>query len=141
MARVVLEGDSDFALSDGCSSEGEGEGFFAYHRQPELDAEKVTALRRAVEFPTVGCSYWSSDSGEVFMASTDGEEEQDSWQHVQDSKSVDILSKGAVRFCLVLASFSMVDISEGLLSSLDRSHIPIHLYWEEASTGRQMQAL
>ena len=55
-ARVVLEGDSDFALSDGCSSEGEGEGFSAYHRQPELDAEKVTDLSRAVEFPTVGCS-------------------------------------------------------------------------------------
>ena len=73
MARVVLEGDSDFALSDGCSSEGEGEGFSAYHRQPKLDAEKVTA-----EFPTVGCSDGSSDSGEVFMAYTDGEEEQDS---------------------------------------------------------------
>ena len=43
LARVVLEGDSDFALSDGCSSEGEGEGFSAYHRQPKLDAEKVTA--------------------------------------------------------------------------------------------------
>ena len=54
MAGVVLEGDSDFALSDGCSSEGEGEGFSSYHRQPELDAEKVTALSRAVEFPTVG---------------------------------------------------------------------------------------
>ena len=27
LARVVLEGDSNFALSDGCSSEGEGEGF------------------------------------------------------------------------------------------------------------------
>ena len=46
------------------------------HRQPELDAEKVTALSRAVEFPTVGCSDGSSDSGEVFMASTVGEEEQ-----------------------------------------------------------------
>ena len=33
LARVVLEGDSDFALSDGCSSEGESEGFSAYHRQ------------------------------------------------------------------------------------------------------------
>ena len=54
MAGVVLEGDSDFALSDGCSSEGEGEGFSSYHRQPELDAEKVTALSRTVEFPTVG---------------------------------------------------------------------------------------
>ena len=54
LAGVVLEGDSDFALSDGCSSEGEGEGFSSYHRQPELDAEKVTALSRAVEFPTVG---------------------------------------------------------------------------------------
>ena len=43
LARVVLESDSDFALSDGCSSEGEGEGFSAYHRQPKLDAEKVTA--------------------------------------------------------------------------------------------------
>ena len=53
MAGVVLEDDSDFALSDGCSSEGEGEGFSSYHRQPELDAEKVTALSRAVEFPTV----------------------------------------------------------------------------------------
>ena len=31
LARVVLQGDSDFALSDGCSSEGEGEGFSAYH--------------------------------------------------------------------------------------------------------------
>ena len=60
LARVVLEGDSDFALSDGCSGEGEGEGFPAYHRQPELDAEKVTALSRAVELPTVGCSYGSS---------------------------------------------------------------------------------
>ena len=56
LARVVLEGDSDFALSDGCSGDGENEGFSAYHRQPELDAEKVTALSRAVEFPTVGCS-------------------------------------------------------------------------------------
>ena len=54
MAGVVLEDDGDFALSDGCSSEGEGEGFSSYHRQPELDAEKVTALSRAVEFPTVG---------------------------------------------------------------------------------------
>ena len=54
LAGVVLEGDSNFALSDGCSSEGEGEGFSSYHRQPELDAEKVTALSRAVEFPTVG---------------------------------------------------------------------------------------
>ena len=36
------------------SSEGEGEGFSSYHTQPELDAEKVTALSRAVEFPTVG---------------------------------------------------------------------------------------
>ena len=54
MAGGVLEDDSDFALSDGCSSEGEGEGFSSYHRQPELDAEKVTALSRAVEFPTVG---------------------------------------------------------------------------------------
>ena len=72
LARVVLEGDSDFALSDGCISEGEGEGFSTYHRQPELDAEKVTVLSRAVEFPTV------SDSKEVFMASSDGEEEQDS---------------------------------------------------------------
>ena len=77
LARVVLEGDGDFALSDGCSSEGEGEGFSAYHRQLELDAEKVTALSRVLEFPTVGCSDGSSDSGEVFMASTDGEEEQD----------------------------------------------------------------
>ena len=25
LAGVVLDGDSDFALSDGCSSEGEGE--------------------------------------------------------------------------------------------------------------------
>ena len=73
-----MEGDSDFCLSDGCSSEGEGEGFSAYHRQPELDAESVTGLSRAVEFPTVGCSDGSSDSGEGFMASTDGEEEQDS---------------------------------------------------------------
>ena len=64
LARVVLEGDSDFALSDGWSSEGEGEGFSVYHRQPELDAEKVTALSRAVEFPTVGCSDGSCDSGE-----------------------------------------------------------------------------
>ena len=47
MARVVLVGDSDFSLFDGCSSEGEGEGFSAY-------------------------------SGEGFMASTDGEEEQNS---------------------------------------------------------------
>ena len=78
LARVVLEGDSDFALFDGCSSEEESEGFSAYHRQPELDAEKVTALSIAVIFPTVGCSDGSSDSGEVFMASTDGEEEQDS---------------------------------------------------------------
>ena len=78
LAKVVLEGDSDFALSDGCSSEGEGEEFSAYHRLPELDAEKVTALSRAVEFPTVGSSDGSSDSGEVFMAFTDGEEEQDS---------------------------------------------------------------
>ena len=54
LAGVVLEDDSDFALSDGCSSEGEGEGLSSYHRQPELDAEKVTALSRAVEFPTVG---------------------------------------------------------------------------------------
>ena len=53
MAGVVLGDDSDFALSDGCNSEGEGEGFSSYHRQPELDAEKVTALSRAVEFPTV----------------------------------------------------------------------------------------
>ena len=53
------------------SSEREGEGFSAYHRQTELDAEKVTALSRAVEFPTVGSSDGSSDS-EVFMASTDG---------------------------------------------------------------------
>ena len=74
LAGVVLEGDSDFALSDGCSSEGEGEGFSAYHRQPELDAEKVTALSSAVKFPTVGFSDGSSDCGEVFMASTDGEE-------------------------------------------------------------------
>ena len=73
LARVVLEGNSDFALSDGCSSEGEGEGFFAYHRQPELDAEKVTALSRAVKFPTVVAVM----VGEVFLASTDGEEEQD----------------------------------------------------------------
>ena len=29
LARVVLEGDSDFALTDGCSSEGKGEGFSA----------------------------------------------------------------------------------------------------------------
>ena len=78
LARVVQEGKSDFALSDGSSSAGEGEGFSAYYRQPELDAEKVTALSRAVEFPTVGCSDGSSDSGKVFMASTDGEEEQDS---------------------------------------------------------------
>ena len=56
MAGVVLEGDSDsdFALSDGSSSEGEGEGFSSYHGQPELDAEKVTALSRAVELPTGG---------------------------------------------------------------------------------------
>ena len=54
MAGVVLEDDSDFALSDGCSSEGEGEGFSSYHRQPGLYAEKVTAPSRAVEFPTVG---------------------------------------------------------------------------------------
>ena len=33
LARVVLEGDSDFALSDGCSSEGECEGFSAYQMQ------------------------------------------------------------------------------------------------------------
>ena len=37
----------------------------------------MTALSRAVEFPTVGCGDGSSDSGEVLMASTDGEEEQD----------------------------------------------------------------
>ena len=78
LARVVLEGDSNFALSDGCSSEGEGEGFSSYHKQPVLDTEKVTALSRVVEFPTVGCSDGSSDSGDVLMASTDGEEEQDS---------------------------------------------------------------
>ena len=78
LARVALEGDSDFARSDGCSSEGKGEGFSAYHRQPELDAENVTALSRAVEFPTVGSSDGSSESGERFMASTDSEEEQDS---------------------------------------------------------------
>ena len=54
LAGVVLEGDSDFAISDGCSSEGEREGFSSYHRQPELDAEKVTALSRAVKFPSVG---------------------------------------------------------------------------------------
>ena len=36
LARVVLEGDSDFALSDGSSSEGEDEGFSAYHTQLEL---------------------------------------------------------------------------------------------------------
>ena len=53
LAGVVLGDDSDFALSDGCNSEGVGEGFSSYHRQPELDAEKVTALSRAVEFPTV----------------------------------------------------------------------------------------
>ena len=52
LARVVLEGDSDFALSEGCSSEGEGEGFSVYQRQPEIE-EKVTALSTAVEFPTV----------------------------------------------------------------------------------------
>ena len=78
LTGVVLEGDSDFGFSDGCTSEGECEGFSAYHRQPELDAEKVTALSRAVKFPTVGCSDGSSDSVEGFMASTDGEEEQDS---------------------------------------------------------------
>ena len=78
LARVVLEGDSEFALSEGCSSEGEGGGFSTYHRQPVLDAEKVTALSRAVEFPTVGCCGGSSDSGEVFMDSTDVEEEQHS---------------------------------------------------------------
>ena len=54
LAGVVLEGDSYFALSDGCSSEGECEGFSSYHRQPELDAKKVTALSRAVEFQTIG---------------------------------------------------------------------------------------
>ena len=59
-----MEGDSDFALSDGCSSEGEGDRFSAYHRQSELVAE-VTALSssllsRAVDFPTVGCSDGSS---------------------------------------------------------------------------------
>ena len=58
----------------------EGAGLAAYHRQPELDAEKMTSLSRAVEFPTVGYSDGSSDSGEVFMASTDGEVEQDSDQ-------------------------------------------------------------
>ena len=47
LAGDVLEGDSGVALSDGCSSEGEGEGFSSYHRQPELDAEKVTALSGA----------------------------------------------------------------------------------------------
>ena len=77
LARVVLEGDSDFALSDGCNK-GEGEGFSAYHRQPELYAENITALSRAVEFPTDGCSDGSSESGEGFMASIDSEEEQDS---------------------------------------------------------------
>ena len=40
----------------------------------------MTGLSRAVEFPTVGCSDGSSDSGEVFMASTDDEVEQDSDQ-------------------------------------------------------------
>ena len=54
MAGVVLEGDSDFALSDGCNSEGEGEGFSSYYGQPELDAEKMTARSTAVELPTVG---------------------------------------------------------------------------------------
>ena len=43
---------------------GEGEGFSAYHRQSELDAENITALSRAVKFPTVGCSDGSSESGE-----------------------------------------------------------------------------
>ena len=81
LARVVLEGDSDFVLSDDHSSEGEGERFSAYHRQHELDAEKVTVLSRAVEFPIVGCSDGSSDSGEFFMASTDGEEDQYSDPH------------------------------------------------------------
>ena len=38
----------------------------------------MTALSRAVQFPTVGCSDGSSDSGEGFMASTDSEEEWDS---------------------------------------------------------------
>ena len=37
----------------------------------------MTALSRAVKFHTLGCSYSNSDNGEVFMASTDGEEEQD----------------------------------------------------------------
>ena len=54
------------------------EGFSAYHRQPELDAENATALSRAVEFPTGDCSDSSSESGKRLMASTDGEEEQDS---------------------------------------------------------------
>ena len=35
-------------------------------------------MSRAVEFPAVGCSDCSSNSGEWFMACTDGQEEQDS---------------------------------------------------------------
>ena len=77
LSRVVLDSDSDFGLSDGSSSEEEGEGFSAYHGQPELATEEVTALSRAVQSPTFACSDSSSDSGEGCMASTDGEEEQD----------------------------------------------------------------
>ena len=33
LSRVVLDSDSDFGLSDGSSSEEEGEGFSAYHGQ------------------------------------------------------------------------------------------------------------
>ena len=61
LARVVLDGDSAFGLSDGSSSEEEGERFSAYHGQPELDREEVTALSRAVQSPTVGCGDGSSD--------------------------------------------------------------------------------
>ena len=39
---------------------------------------KVTALSREVKFSSVSCSDGSSDSGEVFMASTNGEEKKDS---------------------------------------------------------------
>ena len=38
LSRVILEGDSNFGISDG----------IAYHGHLELDAEEVTALSRAV---------------------------------------------------------------------------------------------
>lgn len=79
----VLSGifDDDFGLSEGQSSDEEGEGIYAYAGKPRVDPGEVAALSRAVTCePTTidSCtSGHSAASAGLVSPSLDGEDDQE----------------------------------------------------------------